>query len=261
MNPELLTAHLDDELDPAERRAVEEALADSAELRAEYATLEATRALVRGLPQVEPRQPLVRPAAVPEPGRRTGRIGMMVAGVAAVWLVILTIGVSIGSLPIVPEVDQLTVQHASASETDMPMPFVPMDADDMMADDPAIMADIGHGMGLEAVYQLDDLVQSRYSDGIHAVSVFHEPGDVDWDDLPSGGTMEMMPDGQIWRMQMGDLDVLVTERGDLVVTIVADGDMDDDMAVMASSMVPTVDTDDSLWGRLKLAPGNILDRL
>lgn len=261
MNPELLTAYLDDELDPAERREVEQALADSAELRAEFATLDATRALLRGLPQVEPRQPLERVATVPSPGRHPRRLGMMVAGVAAVWLVILTIGVSIGSLPIVPEVDQLTVQHASASESDMPMPFVPMDANDMMADDPAIMPDIGHGMGLEAVYQLDDLVQSRYSDGVHRVSVFHEPGDVDWDDLPSGGTMEMMPSGQVWRTQMGDFDVLVTERGDLVVTIVADGDMDDDMAAMASSMVPAVDTGESFWGRLKSAPGNILDRL
>ncbi len=262
MSADLLNAYLDGELTPEELARVERDLAASADLRRDLAELEATRSLLRSLPAVEPSRPITLPSTVPTPGRRPRRLGMAVAGVAAVWLVIMTIGVSLGSLPVVPDVEQLAVQHAAAEEGgDMPMGFSPMDADDMMKDDPAIMADIGHGMGLAAVYQADDLVQSWYSDGEHHVSVFHEPGEVDWDDMPDYGEVKMMDDGPMWRSTMGDLDVLVVERGDLVVTVVADGDMKDDMAMEASTMVPEVDDDPSIWDRLGDAPGNLFDRV
>ena len=53
---------------------------------------------------------------------------------------------------------------------------------------------------------------------------------------------------------------MVTERGDLVVTVVSDGDMGDDMAMAASTMVPEVESSSSWWSRVKNAPGNLLDR-
>ena len=62
-------------------------------------------------------------------------------------------------------------------------------------------------------------------------------------------------------MDVAVVTVLVVERGDLVVTVIADGDMEDDMATMAGSMVPKVDDDPSWWERLRSAPGNILDRI
>ena len=42
---------------------------------------------------------------------------------------------------------------------------------------------------------------------------------------------------------------------------VADGDMEDDMATMAGTMVPKVDEDMSWWEQLKAAPGNVIDRI
>lgn len=267
MSDDRLSGLLDGELADHERTELEAELETSDELRRELAELEATRALLRALPAVEPRRPIdditAEPAFIaPSRSRRTGRLGVAVAAVAAIWLLVFTVGVSVGSLPIVPDVDQLAVQHAAASESAMPMPFKVMDADEMMKDDPAIMEDLGHGMALDAVYQYDDLVQSRYSDGDHVVSVFHEPGSVDWEAMPDMGETSMMEDDtMVWRGSIGDVDVVVTERGDLVVTVVSDGDMDDDMAMVASTMVPEVDSSPSWWSRLKDAPGNLLDRL
>ncbi len=264
MNPDLLSAYLDDELSDAERVEVEAQLAGSVDLRSELAELAATRSLLRTLPVVTPERPDVAfslPAsAVPAASRRPGRLGLAVGAVAAVWLLIFAVGVNVGSLPIVPEVDQLSLQHAAADVSEMPMPFKPMDMDKMKDDDPAVMADIGHGMGLEGVYQFDDLVLSRYSDGLHAVSVFHEEGEVDWDDLPAEGSTEMMDDQQVWRGTVNGADVLITERGDLVVTVVSDGDMDPDMGAMVSTMVPEVERSSSIWSRIKAAPGNFFAR-
>ncbi|MGI9623605.1 MAG: anti-sigma factor family protein [Acidimicrobiales bacterium] len=269
MSDERLCAYLDDELSPNDRDAVETELSSSARLRRELAELEATRSLVRGLPMLDLPAGVtqrVRPAATGGLASQTGsnrfgyrRIGVAIAAVAAAWLLILSVGVSLGSLPIVPEVDQLAVQHAAAESGDE-MSFAEMDSESMMKKDAAIMADIGHGMGLDAVFQRDDVVHARYSDGEHAVSVFHEPGEVDWDDLPASGEIEVLPTGKVWRSSMKGVEVLVVQRGDLVVTIVVDGDMDEDMATAASEMVPQVDEDPSWWDRLKAAPGNIFDR-
>ena len=261
MSHDLLNAYLDGELDADERAQVERDLAASVELRQELAELDATRTLLRGLPAVEPARPIQRPASMPTPSRRPRRLGTAVAAVAAIWVVVLGVGVSLGSLPIVPEVEQLALQHAAAEEGDMTMGFEPMDMKKMMDDDPAVVPDLGHGMGLDSVYEAGDLVQAVYSDGDHAVSVFHERGEVDWDDMPDYGDVEMMGDTPIWRSSMNGVTVLVVERGDLVVTVVADGDMEDDMATMAGTMVPKVDEDMSWWEQLKAAPGNVIDRI
>ena len=260
MSADLLNAYLDDELSPDERADLERELAASADLRRELAELDATRSLLRSLPAVEPRRPIQRPGSVPVPSRRPRRLATAVAAVAAVWLAVLTVGVSLGSLPVVPEVDQLAIQHAAADTGETTMGFAEMDKDDMMDEDPAIVPDLGDGMGLTEVFQAGDMVQARYSDGEHAVSIFHERGKVDWDDMPGSGEVDMMDDGPMWKSSMGDVTVVVVERGDHVVTVVADGDMEAEMATKAGSMVPEVDDDPSFWSQLWSAPGNVLDR-
>ena len=256
----LLSAYLDNELSNSERTKVDQALATNEDLRTELDQLSATRMLLRALPEVSPLQPLTPklvPPAPPSRGPRSHKLAMAVAGVAAVWLVILTIGVSIGSLPVVPDVDQLAVQHAAAAPQDMD--FVPMTAD-QIADDPAVMTDIGHGMTRTAIFQADDVVQVRYSDGAHGVSVFHQPGKLDWDALPETGETVMMDDGPVWMASTSDVEVLVMQRGDLVVTVVADADMGPKATMSTSAMIPEVDMDKDFMGRLADAPSNILDR-
>lgn len=259
---DLLSAYLDGELTADERAELEQALAASPKLRGELHSLDRTRTLLRRLPEVEPRRPISPPRTRAKPSAaRVRRLGVAVVGVAAIWLVILGVGIGLGSLPVVPDVDQLALQHAAASgpseSTDMGFRAMTIE---QMADDPAILDDIGPGMEREAIFQLDDVVQVRYSDGLHTISVFHQPGEVDWDAMPESGEMEMMDLGPVWSTTMGDVDVLVAERGDLIVTVVADGDMDHEMSMMATKMVPEVDMDNGLWSRVVDAPGNIIDR-
>lgn len=256
----LLSAYLDDELTATERDSVDSALLGSTELCRDLDELRATRTILRGLPEVEPRRPLVPqvpPATAVGGTRRPRRLALSVLSVAAVWLVVLSIGVNLGSLPVVPDVDQLALQHASASSGEMD--FRPMTSE-QMAGDPAVLGDIGSGMVREGIFQSGDLVQVRYSDGSHAVSVFHQPGELDLDDMPDSGEVAMMPTGPAWVMQMHGMDVLVTQRGDLIVTVVADSGVDHTMTVTASTMVPEVKMDRSLWDRILDAPGNLLDR-
>lgn len=256
----MLSAYLDDELTTAERDSVDGALTGSAELRRDLDELRATRTMLRGLPEVEPRRPLVpqsAPAAAAGGSRRPRRLALSVLSVAAVWLVVLSIGVNLGSLPIVPDVDQLALQHASASSGEMD--FRPMTTEEM-AGDPAVLGDIGSGMVREGIFQSGDLVQVRYSDGSHAVSVFHQPGELNLDDMPDSGEVEMMPTGPAWVTKMHGMDVLVTQRGDLIVTVVADSGVDHMMSVTASTMFPELEMDQSLWGRILDAPGNLFDR-
>lgn len=256
---DLLNAYLDGELGDDERVSVESALRESAEVKLELGELSATRAMLRGLGAVEPRRPITLDTQAKRGhsggARRGGRLAIAVAGVAAVWLLVLSVGVSLGSLPVVPQVDQLALQHASADTID----FQPMTID-QMADDPAVLDDIGLGMRREAIFQSGELVQVRYSDGEHAVSIFHQRGEVAWDDMPDSGSVAMMPEGPIWTSTMDGYDVLVTQRGDLVVTVVADGDMDNEMTMAASAMVPEVDMGSGLWSRVMDAPGNVVDR-
>lgn len=256
----LLSAYLDDELTATERVSVDSALSDSADLRRDLDELRATRTILRTLPEVVPRRSLVpqsSPAVAVGGTRRARRLALSVLSVAAVWLVVLSIGVNLGSLPVVPDVDQLALQHASASSGEMD--FRPMTSE-QMAGDAAVLGDIGSGMVREGIFQSGDLVQVRYSDGSHAVSVFHQPGELDLEDMPGSGEVEMMPTGPAWVMQMHGMDVLVTQRGDLIVTVVADSGVDHEMTITASTMVPEVEMDSSLWNRILDAPGNLLDR-
>lgn len=253
----LLSAYLDDELDGAERAEVDARLVESPELRTELAELAATRRLLRDLPPVTPSRPLSLPAGAATPrAHRRRRLGIALVGVAAIWLVVLSIGVGLGRLPVIPDVEQFSAQHATADPVGG---FVPMESDDM--DDPAVMDDIGHGMVRDGVFMRGDVVYTRYSDGSHVLSVFHQPGTVDWNAMPDMGTVEMMPEGPLWHGAVGGNEVMVTQRGDLVVTVVVGDDMDDDMAMQASMAVPEVDIDESLWSRLRSAPANLIDRI
>ena len=152
-----------------------------------------------------------------------------------------------------PDVEQLSAQHAAADPLDG---FAPMDPEEM--DDPAVMSSIGDGMTRDSIYMNDDVVQVRYSDGEHAVSIFHQPGEVDWDNMPTMGKVDMMADGPMWSGEIDGRTVVVTERGDLVVTVVTDDGMDDGMAMTAT--VPEVERSESFWDKLTSAPSNVLDR-
>ncbi len=138
-----------------------------------------------------------------------------------------------------------------------------MDVDTM--DDPAVLDGLGDGMDRMAVYARDDLVRTVYSDGLHEVSVFHEPGVVDWDALPDDGLMTVEGATKTWTGTRDDTVVAVAERGDLMVVIVADAAMGPDEAMEkatdAMAMVPPVQVERGLWQRVADAPSNLIDRI
>jgi hypothetical protein len=95
--------------------------------------------------------------------------------------------------------------------------------------------------------------------------VFHEPGVVDWESLPADG--EMIIDGptKTWTGVRDETVVAITERGDLMVVVVADAEMGADAAMDKTmevvDMVPPIAAERGLWDRLGDAPGNIIDRI
>lgn len=284
---ELLNAYLDDELSDEEVAAVDRALAASPALRRDLDELRATQTLLRALPLVEPAgashrslgadgdvaAPHPKPAADADSSADTTVVSLerhrrrrkvmvsAIGAVAAALLVVVGVGATLDPMPVAPSVEEFASAHMGTG--DAMGDFDDMDADTM--DDPAVLASLGDGMDRLAVYARDDLVRTVYSDGSHEMSVFHEPGVVDWEGLPSDG--EMVEDGAVktWTGVRDDTVVAVAERGDLMIVVVADAEMGADeakeKAMHAVEMVPPVQVDRGLWDRLSEAPANIVDRI
>jgi anti-sigma factor RsiW len=108
---ELLSAYLDGELTPAERRAVHVHLAECEECRIDLGDLDAARTAVRALPLLDPPVPVV--VAIGEaPAHRRRRAGVVIAAAAAV----LVVGVVLmRDAPAEPAVDFASVmeQHSA----------------------------------------------------------------------------------------------------------------------------------------------------
>jgi hypothetical protein len=284
---ELLSAYLDDELTADERAFVETALEASPQLRRELDELRATQTMLRALPLVEPAGAPTSPVEIDasfadETGatgeaeapavdapvvsldrhrRRRTFVGAALGAVAAALLVVVGVGATLDPMPIAPSVEEFAAVHVGTSG-DVGA-FDAMDGDTM--DDPAVLTSLGDGMDRMAVYARDDLVHTVYSDGSHEVSVFHEPGVVDWESLPADGEMIVEGPVKTWTGVRDETVVAITERGDLMVVIVADADMGADEAMDKTmevvEMVPPVSIERGLWDRLGEAPGNLIDRI
>lgn len=241
-----LSAYLDGELDPHESAAVQELLESSPEARAELDRVSEARDMVRGLPLLDPPPDVatlfhavghgVRPTALSGPPRRRARSRAVVMGVvatAAFWGVVvsspdLTAAVS-------PSLDRAVAVHSlvpdggdaeaemSVTETDMP-------------------AEVGGSLYLVHSERIGRGTHAVYSDGTRQVSVFEEPGRVDWPALPEGSLIDL--DGSPgWHGTVDGYDVVVIERGRRVYTIVAEpapGEMMDDVGVSMPADEPSV---------------------
>ena len=283
---DLLNAYLDDDLTDTERAVVDWELVASPELRRGLDELRATQAMLRALPLVEPvgtpvpsvengeaAAPRLAPmaesdasddAAVVSLDRHRGRrraVVSAIGAVAAALLLVVGVGATLDPMPITPSVDEFASAHMGTG--DGLGAFDDMDADTM--GDPAVLVSLGDGMDRMAVYARNDLVRTVYSDGSHEMSVFHEPGVIDWDTLPADGVVTDGGATKTWTGVRDDTVVAITERGDLMVVIVADADMGTDEAMAkamdAAEMVPPVHIERGLWDRLSGAPANIVDRI
>jgi hypothetical protein len=231
-----VSAYLDDELSSEERRGFEEELAASPELAAQVRSVGSLRSALRDLPEVEPPMDLVaegRRRRRVARARRTTRPAMAIVAVAAAWFLVLGFGAGSALPRVVPALDDLVDAHAAAA-SGVPIGFAEMDMAMMGEDHPGTLGD---GMELAAVFARGQLVLLSYSDGEHAVSVFEQPGVVDWKEMPDGGEMKPMADDSMsWTKAMEGTEVMVVSSGDTVLTVVADpgmGPMTDAVMSMA----------------------------
>jgi hypothetical protein len=229
---ELLDAYLDGELDATELAAVERLLAQSAEARAELAAIDRVREILRGLGPVDP--PF---GAYERFGRRSARRHPVRAGVLAGLAVAATAAILFATFtPVVetlaPPLDRFVERHDAMAAEPASGGFEPMALDETSR------PTLAGGFVPMAAYAGATADQFVYSNGTTTVSVFEQPGRVDWSRIPEGGSMMMMGDDKAWHRQDASSDVVVVERGDHVLTVVSDAtgtgviDVADEMPVM-----------------------------
>jgi hypothetical protein len=229
---ELLDAYLDDELDPIERSAIDALLRRSPEAQRELDAIARVRDAVRGLPPVEP--PIV---LTPRRGhtrrrvkrQRARRSAVMAAVAVAAAVVILAATFTPVAETLAPPLDRFIERHEAMASEPAGDGFVPMPLDEMES--------MARPAGFEpmALYAAPDAHQLVLSDGEAMVSVFEQPGRVDWASLPEGGEMMMMGDDQAWHRTGDDGEVVVVERNDHVLTVVS-GEPADAVMTVADEM-------------------------
>ena len=87
---------------------------------------------------------------------------------------------------------------------------------------PGVLGSADAPLERQAMYDGADLTVAVYrgGDGDATVSVFQQPGRVAWDELPASALMDVVAQ-PAW-LRPGSPSVLVTEIGDLAVTLVSD---------------------------------------
>lgn len=211
---ELLSAHLDRELDPRTDAWVVQHVEACEPCRLTAEHLAETRSLLRELPPVD--GTLVIEGFLAR-HRRAIRTGAAFVGVAALVLLLAGLTTATAYRSVVPDVEGLAAGH----ERSAPGQVEPMQrrARATYAAPPGLM---GSALSLSRHETWDgtDVAAVVYRDGDLDVSVYQEPGRVDWDGLPPG-EIERIGDGDVW-FGPGRPVVAVAQRGDLVVTVVSD---------------------------------------
>ncbi|HEC08903.1 MAG TPA: hypothetical protein ENI86_04940 [Acidimicrobiales bacterium] len=250
---ELFSAYIDGELDPDEIEIVEAHLAERPELRRELDSLLRTRQLVRDLPLLPLPDgfrpiPRSRSPLSPSPTRRRVGVGSLVAGAVAtvvVWGLLLGTG-PVGEAVVRPDLASVVGSHisvmgegnsSSSGAEDMPMDPEVITAPEYMDGDFRLMYAEKKG----------DMAQAMYSDGIRRISLFEQPGRVDWDSMPDDGEMMNIDGATAWHGAIRGYDVLLTERGGMVYVLVGSGNSEPAMEEMTTKM-PGADS--SVWHRL-----------
>ena len=232
---DLVSAHLDGELDPETAGWVEQHLAGCEPCRAAADDVRSAREWLRSLPPVDGATVI---AGFLSRHRAAIRTGTAFVGAAAVALGAIALSSAALRPEVVPHVDALARVHAHVTTAASSGPHMSEQSlvaagldDDVVAMRPvqrvaalyaAPAAVLGNRSRLsrQALYDGDDMTVVVYGDGRSSVTVFEQPGTLDWDGLPAGA-IEQVRDRRVW-VRDGTLTVMVTVAGDLVVTAVSD---------------------------------------
>lgn len=215
---DLVSALLDGELDEQTTEWVQAHLASCERCRAAADDAEAARSWLRAAPTVDA-SPVVE--SVIARRRRLVGTGLAFVGVAAVALAALALTSAVIHPTVVPDVDDLVATHESSAHERMEGVQSVEEAGGPYATPPG-MEGTRVSLSRLAVFDGRDLTTVVYADRESEVSVFQQPGHVDWDGLPPGRA-DRIGGRTVW-VRPGSPVVVVTEVGDLVVTVVADRD-------------------------------------
>lgn len=236
-----LSALLDGELGVTEEVVARRHLEACDHCQEEFVEVTAARRLVRGLGDVEPPEGyLDRVLRRVQGGGHPLRLGVVgLVSVAAIWIVILLIGVGVLLPEVAPPVDEFVAQHETAA----------VDPDRLPEIEPVEVLDPETASSLDAPYVVPEtfagdyeqvvaydkgagVVQVLYRDADRQVSLFQQEGSLDWDALPDTGD-EVEVDGR--RAWVGAVQgagdevdqVVVVQHGPVVYTLVGSEDAAD----------------------------------
>lgn len=188
--------------------------------------------------------------------RRSVVLGAVVAVAAAVALVI---GLAPATEKLAPPVDTFLARHekmaampAGESATLDADGFTPMAPDQMDSIPSEFVAPetMGSYQRVSAYRHTSGAMHVMYSDGTHAVSIYEQPGHMDWSELPSGlGTTTSVDGTPAWAMASGDESMMVVEKGPMVYTVVGTAPSGE-MTQMVETLPPAPE---SFWQKLRRA--------
>lgn len=213
---DLVSARLDGELDEATAAWVDEHLESCTACREVAGAVEVARAWVRRAPSVDA-APVVE--SVIARRRRLVGTGLVFVGAALVVLGLLAVTASVSHPRVVPDVEALVAAHETATHDSMDG-MRPVDDGGSGYATPVVLGTPQDALERTAVYDGPDLTTVIYSGRTGDVTVYEQPGRVEWDELPDG-TIVRIGTSRAWQGN-GEPVVVVTELGDLTVTLVSD---------------------------------------
>ncbi len=229
-----VSALLDGELLPAEEGAARAHLSTCDRCDRELAEVMAARSLVRDLGIVEPPRGFLDQLVSTSQQASPLRFGAVaLAGIAALWIILLIVVASVALPQVVPPVDDFVRQHeVAATDPELLPTLEPVEVLDGTGDDlaPPYVLPEELAASFERVVAYDKgegVIQALYrSEGV-AVSLFQQEGSLDWDRLPDGGEVRDVGGTRAW---VGTVDAVggvpgVEASGSRAVVVVPDGDL------------------------------------
>lgn len=213
---DLVSARIDGELDPETAAWVDDHLAACASCREIADVAAEARSWVKSAPTVDA-SPVVE--GVINHRRRLVGTGLAFVGAAGVVLAALALTASVAHPTVVPDLDALVAAHQTSSHDRMDGAEAVANAGRPYVTPASMTSDLGN-LTRRGVFDGPDLTAAVYGGTDQEVSVYQQPGRLDWDSLPEGSLADT--GGRTVWLRAGTPVVAVTEVGDLVVTVVSD---------------------------------------
>jgi anti-sigma factor RsiW len=227
---DLISGWLDDELDELARAACAAHLEVCEQCRAEVASEQAVRQLLRSLPAVEPPpgyfDALVRRGLTDRvAAQRRVRFGVanLVAS-AAVWVIVLGAGHLTAPSSVTPQVGTYLSAHRASVVGGSVGSSGPGTVPSLSPVGNAAASGMPRAAErFELVDYTDDgrLMRATYSDGLDEVSVFRQLGTMDWNAIDADAKSVKVGRDRGVVLERGDVEVLLFSRREYVYAVVA----------------------------------------